>query len=435
MKKQNAFFKIISAVFVVGILVSNLSISSLFALDEEVIWISTQVELETFAEEVNGGNNFKGQCIKLANDINLTADDQVDGKPISWQAIGYSNLGSNFFKKWLNNFNLNLNRNKSFEGTFDGNGYSINCNIANFDKINEKYIAGALFGCIGKNGVVKNLNISGNITSQDNSFALAGVCDDNFGLIENCKVRANIDGTVGASGICNCNYGKINDCSFNGRVTSKDFACAGIAGYNYSVIQNCTSVATIVNCVEKGLNGDNTFNNPESAGISSFNYGNVLNCTVNSHINNKNLDSNFDYDSYILNRENTSWNDGSAGGVASTNNGLIENCYVEGSINAYKLGGIAAKNYETIKDCTVNCKMTGAIVGGITAQNVAGDQRISHKLVFWKQGGNLSNCTVAGEINSFFLAGNIFCEDYWNDIHACVQDCTAENLSININNK
>ena len=437
MKRRNMFLKIMSINLIFSLLLFSLSSFSLLALEnksnEDVVLISSQVELETLVQEVNAGNTFSGQHIKLMSDINLTSNELVDGKAMSWTPIGYSSLGNKFLKKWLSSFSSNLlSKNRSFEGTFDGNGYTINCNIKNFEKIGERYTAGALFGCIGKNGVVKNLNISGHIKSKENQVALAGICDNNFGLIENCNVRANIDGEIGASGVCNKNYGMINNCSSRGRITSKDYTCAGIASYNYSTIKNCEVLATIVNCVDKGLQGDNTFKNPESAGICSFNYGNISCCTVNSHINNKNIDQNFDYNQYILKQgeEVSRWNDGSAGGIASTNNGLIENCSVSGSINAYKLGGIVAKNYESVKDCKVDGKLTGAIVGGVVAQNVAGDKRVSSEFIHWKKGGYLSNCTVTGEINSFFLAGNIFCKDYWNDAHACVQDCTAENLSL-----
>lgn len=433
------FFKAMSINLIFSLLFLSLVNFNSFASEnedkEEVVFISTQVELYTLMQEVNEGNTFKGQHIKLVNDINLTSNELVDGRSISYVPIGYSSLGNKFLKKWLKNFTSNLlTRNRSFEGTFDGNGYTINCNIKNFKKVSDRYTAGALFGCIGKNGIIKNLNVSGKITSKENQVALAGICDNNFGLIENCHVRANIAGEVGACGICNKNYGMINNCSSKGRITSKDYTCAGIANYNYSTIKNCDVSSTIVNCVDKGLQGNNTFKNPETAGICSFNYGVVSNCSVNSHINNKNIDSNFNYNQYILNQsdEVKKWNDGSAGGIASTNNGLIEDCSVSGSINAYKLGGIVAKNYESIKNCKVDGNLTGAIVGGVVAQNVAGDKRISSEFVFWKKGGFLSGCTVAGKINSFFLAGNIFCKDYWDDAHTCVQDCTAENLSLNI---
>lgn len=439
MKRRNMFFKAMSINLIFSLLFLSLVNFNSFASEnedkEEVVFISTQVELYTLMQEVNEGNTFKGQHIKLVNDINLTSNELVDGRSISYVPIGYSSLGNKFLKKWLKNFTSNLlTRNRSFEGTFDGNGYTINCNIKNFKKVSDRYTAGALFGCIGKNGIIKNLNVSGKITSKENQVALAGICDNNFGLIENCHVRANIAGEVGACGICNKNYGMINNCSSKGRITSKDYTCAGIANYNYSTIKNCDVSSTIVNCVDKGLQGNNTFKNPETAGICSFNYGVVSNCSVNSHINNKNIDSNFNYNQYILNQsdEVKKWNDGSAGGIASTNNGLIEDCSVSGSINAYKLGGIVAKNYESIKNCKVDGNLTGAIVGGVVAQNVAGDKRISSEFVFWKKGGFLSGCTVAGKINSFFLAGNIFCKDYWDDAHTCVQDCTAENLSLNI---
>lgn len=116
--------------------------NTLFALENgklptneeiSIITISSLVELETLAKEVNSGNDFKGQCIKLASDINLTADESVDGKAIGWESIGDSGISSS---KLIKKF---FSRSRSFNGTFDGNGYTINCNVDNFSKTHKNF--------------------------------------------------------------------------------------------------------------------------------------------------------------------------------------------------------------------------------------------------------------------------------------------------------
>ena len=414
-------------------------INNLFALEngnlpknEEIstVTISSLVELETLAKEVNSGNDFKGQCIKLAGDINLTSDESVDGKVTDWESIGYCISNNKFIKNFFS-------KSRSFNGTFDGNGYTINCNVNNFAKTHKNFKSSAIFGCIGKQGVVKNLNIAGKITTKgDSKIALSGLCDTNYGLIENCNVRASVEGNTGSIGICLNNYGKIRNCNVRGKFISQDLVCAGIAGYNYSIIENCDVKAVLTNCAAKSSNTSDDFINPETGGISSFNYGKISECSVDSYINNKNIDINVKYELYIENQKNceSKSNDGSAGGIASTNNGLIENCTVKGAINAYKVGGIAAKNYETIKNCKIEGCISGVIVGGIAAQNVSGDNKLFSKFALSSNGGLVENCDVKGEIKTLFLAGTIICKDYWDDARGQVRNCHAECTTIEYKN-
>ncbi len=410
--------------------------NTLFALENgklptneeiSIITISSLVELETLAKEVNSGNDFKGQCIKLASDINLTADESVDGKAIGWESIGDSGISnSKLIKKFFS-------RSRSFNGTFDGNGYTINCNVDNFSKTHKNFKSSAIFGCIGKQGIVRNLNIAGKITAKnDSKIALSGLCDTNYGLIENCNVRASVEGNTGSIGICLNNYGKIRNCNVRGKFISQDLVCAGVAGYNHSIIENCDVKAVLTNCAAKSSNTSDGFINPETGGISSFNYGKISKCSVDSYINNKNIDINAKYELYIENQKSckSKSNDGSAGGIASTNNGLIENCTVKGAVNAYKVGGIAAKNYEAIKNCKVDGCISGVIVGGVAAQNVSGDNKLFSKFALSNNGGLIENCDVNGEIKTLFLAGTIICKDYWDDARGQLKNCNADDLNI-----
>ena len=91
--------------------------------------------------------------------ITLTADIDLDGK--KWIPIG--------------------TKDKPFKGTFDGNRHTIK-GFRTFDATDGV----GLFGFIAKDGVVKNLGISGGSLVAKNKRrigAIAGVCD---GTIRNC---------------------------------------------------------------------------------------------------------------------------------------------------------------------------------------------------------------------------------------------------------
>ncbi len=392
------------------------------AEDPDEISINSLVEMETLAEEVNAGNTFEGKCIKLKKDINLTADGSIDGKPIKFLPIGF---GSKNNKR-------NMKNTKYFNGTFDGNGHTIHCNISGFTE-SGKSKGNALFGALGKEGVIKKLNLSGSITSKDDKAPVAGICDINHGLIENCNTRATVNGCAGACGICSKNYGVVKDCKVRGKIMSSDYGCAGVALINYNNVFDCNVATNITNCYNKALLETRSFQNPETGGVCAFNFGKISNCSVNAQISNKNINSDFNYESYLEAKQPTDAKikDGAAGGIVAVNNGLVEKSSFKGSINGFKVGGCAAKNYNVITDCSVDCKLRGVIVGGAVAKNIAGDKEVSGEfIVDESETGQICNCTISGEATTFFLGGGVSCTDYWDDPKALIDNCNADNLKI-----
>lgn len=381
---------------------------------ENPIIIKSKTDFESFIDEINSGNTFENQYIKLGNDINLNSTEKISGKIIDWSSAGYCLLNSN---------NKVSSSSMAFQGNFDGNGYTINCNV-NFLKNNSKGLA--IFGYIGEHAKIENINVTGYIKGNHFNKASAGLCDVNFGTLENCNVKFNeIYGTYGSSGICNVNFGTIKNCEAKGKITAKDFVCSGICGTNYGEIENCKSLCLINNCIENGIDDNGIYKMPESAGISSYNYGKIVNCESKSFILNANINNIKDGAEYYINRQiNTpESHDGCIGGIVSRNNGLIDNCKFFGHINGYQAGGICAINYETVSNCSADCTLRGLIIGGISAQNIVGDKKIAYKDVIDIPGGNIENCTFSGNINSLYLYGNIICEDFWKDSHATVKNC------------
>lgn len=387
--------------------------------EENPVFIKSKLDLETFAQAVNAGDSFEGKHVKLGNDIYLTANESINGKSIKWESIG-----SCFFNQSNGKFS---DDSKTFKGTFDGNEYSIICNIGEFVNSEGTAINGAIFGDVGNNAVLKNVNIRGIISDKKIETGVSALCNANGGTIENCKVRAAVDGAYGASGVALVNCGTIKNCEVNGKILSKDLNCSGICGTNYGKIDSCQVHALLANCRNGGIGENNCYQMPETGGVASFNYGEITNCFVNSYISNKNIESLKNYETY-LEQKSDGGNAymGCAGGIVSTNNGLIENCKFAGSVNSYEVGGIAGINYESIMSCeTDDCLIMGAIAGGIAAQNIFGDKNYSGKMVLDRKGGHIANCKSKASIKTLFLAGEIVCTDYWDDSHATVENCSS----------
>ena len=206
----------------------------------KTVTISTAAELALFAEEVNGGNNYKGWTVLLADNINLNN--------VKWSPIGPNADASN-----------------KFAGTFDGQYHTIyNLNVEQ----DAAYHAAGLFGSL--NGTVKNLNVeNANINSlssgdpTDNGIAVIAGSIYTKGAIDNCHVKnANVNGNRYVAGIAGYVYGSITNCSVKDSfiVASCDKLTGtwnngdktgGIAGYfapenTFKVAGNTVSDTTIV---------------------------------------------------------------------------------------------------------------------------------------------------------------------------------------------
>ena len=141
--------------------------------------IRTKEQLYGFACAMNGvegvldASTFEGKTVKLGNDILIqdTTDWQYWGKVIP--ALPFPSMGGS--------------GNIPFQGTFDGQGYSIAGLFIN-PTDNASSIQGCLFNCIGEKGVVKNTNFNATVLYgvMKNAGVLTGKLD---GTVDNCHIR------------------------------------------------------------------------------------------------------------------------------------------------------------------------------------------------------------------------------------------------------
>jgi len=113
--------------------------------------------------------------------------------------------------------------NPPFNGTFDGNGFTIT------GLTNTSSSFNGLFGTVGSTGVIRNLglldvNISGNLNT-------GGIAGRNQGLIENCFVTGNITGINRLGGIVGVNQGRVYNCFTIVTINGQNMV-GGIVGEN-----------------------------------------------------------------------------------------------------------------------------------------------------------------------------------------------------------
>ena len=110
---------------------------------------------------------------------------------------------------------------QTYNGTFDGQGYSI-----------TGLNASSLFGGIGESATVKNLQLV-DVELYESSGGTAGIVTNNYGQVIACSVTGKIDAFSAVSGIAYANQGSITACWFDG--TLKENASGGIVNYNFSI--------------------------------------------------------------------------------------------------------------------------------------------------------------------------------------------------------
>ena len=332
--------------------------------------VSTAADFKAMAEKCNAKHKGTGEYFKMTNDIDFggSADN-----PVQLPAIGKDG-------------NAKIaNIAYGFDGSFDGDGHTISGIYHTESDNNAKGKYNGLFGCIDKNGVVKDIIFSKNNYITGYNY-VGSIVSLNMGIIENCTNYADITATgFAAGGICGFmvnGCGTIKDCENYGNVKAMTYAsgiCGGsqsgksITTYNY-LIENCTNSGNL-----------STTNGVGSAGIAGSYSGAVKNCT-----NSGNAD---DTKGTAKSRLYT------AGIVSCASFAVdIDGCTNSGSINGVKnVGGIVGNVMKgdevttTIKNCTNNGTVSGQdlYVAGIVGNSARAEGLVS-----------VESCTNNGEVTS-----------------------------------
>lgn len=177
--------------------------------------IASASDWATFCTNVNGGNSYSGQLVKLTADI--TTSTRMD-------------------------------TNHTFSGVFDGGGHTLNITISggSWHMAPFPVISGA---------TIKNLTVTGSVTNtSDFTGGLVGEATGNNNLIENCVVNTDVTGDMRIGGVVGHLSGSltIKDVVYGGTIINNMYndAIGGIIGcYN-----NTDKSLTMTNCLFKGTN-------------------------------------------------------------------------------------------------------------------------------------------------------------------------------------
>lgn len=226
-------------------------------------------------------------------------------------------------------------------------------------------------------------------TTNDVSWTPIGTQDDPFTgeFYGNGYEISNlyINTTESSQGLFGRSSGTIQDVTVRGEITATRWV-AGVAGYNYGIIENCINYANI-----EGTNDEDC---QQAGGIAGTNNGgNISNC--------------YNYGEITSTGENTTGGAQIGGICGFTYQGAtIEDCYNYGNVTAnnitasYSVGGIVgAIGYETTSATVMNCYNTGEISGAGYVGGIAGMMRID--------GGKIESCENAGKVNGEYDVGGI----------------------------
>lgn len=171
------------------------------------------------------GKSFQGKTVQL---------QPADGKPLDLSLYWWTPAGTN---------------DNRFSGTFDGGGNTV-CGVK-IDMPGTDYIG--LFGVLGAEGVIRNLNVvigKEGISGGNRAAGLAASC---HGKIRNCTVTGGIITAKGYSigGLAGSAYpgSDIRDCSVSVQIEASGvykFHAGGLVGYQDDChIFNCKASGTI----------------------------------------------------------------------------------------------------------------------------------------------------------------------------------------------
>lgn len=259
-------------------------------LGNVVYELSTADDLFWFAQRVNDGET--GLWVELQNDIVVNELEFIDGvlqnKLVDLRAWTPAGAKPN-----------------SYEGTFNGQGYTISGLY-----ISQLYGSNVgLIGQTGSLGVIKNVCIKDSYVYAYS--AMGALCGYNDGTIDSCRIDGTIViagdmGSMWGGGLCGANFAGIVRNSHNtGDVWLSSILNGGaICGYSTSTVRNCYNL------------GDVTGDMSVAAICGSSDYGKVENCYNLGNV--------------------TSTGEGyfAAGILSATNASEVNYCYNYGTVSA-----------------------------------------------------------------------------------------------------
>lgn len=380
--------------------VNNIKEKEMYELakeSENTYKIETIEDLVGFSQNVNNGNSYKNQTIKLINSLDFN-DDASYKNPNNTTFGDYNKdgvieglkqeltTGSGFIpigSKYISAVNLKYD----FKGIFDGNN----------NEIKDLYINNAKTSYVGLFGInygeIKDFTIDGQIISDNTTRAtIGGISSYNYGIITNIDSKINITSESNnyyIGGICGYNdNAKIINCRNIANINiERCTRVGGIAGDNSGIalIRGCGNTGNIIIKTAQEVGGIIGGNNTIDAIVNKcYNIGNITVLESAKGVGGIGGGYN-DYSGVIVNCCNTGniitkGEENYAGGIKGYQKyGFVVNCYNMGNIQVvegtpkYVAGILADQDGTRIVNCynagDITVKGDNTFVGGISGSN------------------------------------------------------------------
>ena len=131
---------------------------------------------------------------------------------------------------------------EKFLGTYDGDGYEIRNFEIDTQGGGEDFLG--LFGFIGNNGVVKNVNlVDCHIQGDGASDNCGGLCGQNGDSVMDCQVTGTVSGHNNVGGLCGYNTGAISGGYSTANADGYDYV-GSLCGYNTGTITQGSAIGS-----------------------------------------------------------------------------------------------------------------------------------------------------------------------------------------------
>ena len=286
-----------------------------------VFYINSARELTEFANIVNGTTGgTPAQFNFLNKTINLSADIPLTG---TWTPIGNQNTAN------------------QFRGTFNGNGKQITGLVVSGS---ANYMG--LFGYIGVNGRVENLNVSGTVSGGQYVGGIAGYI--NGGTVTSCSFTGSVSGTSNIGGIAGYSSGSVtNSSNTGGTVEGSSSNVGGVVGDNIGTVARCYNANAVY--------GSNNVGGVvgQLSGLSSSSPASVTNCYNTGNVSGTSSGA-------------------TAGGVAGQQGSYatVSYCYNTGNVSGFSSGGIVGQAANSTTTISNSVSLGQTVLGGTSTSYI-----------------------------------------------------------------
>lgn len=337
--------KAIEATTITSITVNYSCPASVDEVGTENLALKNGTDLQRFADLTNAGQDYEGQVVELANDINLT------------KAMSALPCGANTY----------------FKGTFDGKGHT----ISNYGRTltGDKHANNFGFICKVEGGTIKNLTLENLALNSNDSINVGGITGiANNAVIENVHITGTsvINGKQYVGGI----VGKAAGVIVNNATTGENLTITTTSDNTGGIVGGITahgSAISIKNCINKA-------NISETSSSSYSLTGGIIGSTNGTHTSDLIIDNCINYGNITGNKTYVGGIIGLARKIDATNHTAqhrVTNCAnfgtITGSASVGSIVGVARNGVYT--NCHFDESLPNQTYGATESANEDSENR------------------------------------------------------------